>query len=126
MRARSAVFLSWIVAAGSAGFAATPARELAAKYCVACHNETVKSGNVALDKADTEHVFNSAETWEKVIVKLRSGSMPPVVLRRRDNATYDALTGWLEMEVDSVAQSVIQSRHPRVRARVYRPEHVNA
>ncbi len=57
--------------------AATPARELVGTYCVTCHNERVKTANLALDTADTEQVFNSDETWEKVVVKLRSRSMPP-------------------------------------------------
>ena len=59
---------------------ATPARELVTKYCVSCHNQKLKTGNIMLDEADAEHVFNSAETWEKVIVKLRSRSMPPTML----------------------------------------------
>src|SRR5690348_17024742 len=54
----------------------TPAGELVAGYCVSCHNERLKTGNLALDKADAQHVGNSPETWEKVIVKLRSRAMP--------------------------------------------------
>src|SRR5947208_11739525 len=55
----------------------TPARELVSTYCVSCHNERVHTANLMLDKADTEQVANSADTWEKVIVKLRSRAMPP-------------------------------------------------
>src|SRR5882762_9855511 len=51
---------------------ATPANELVSTYCVSCHNERVKTANLMLDKADTGRPANSAETWEKVIVKLRS------------------------------------------------------
>ena len=61
------------------------------KYCVTCHNERLKTANLLLDKADAEQVFNSAETWEKVIVKLRSRAMPPSGMPRPDNATYDAV-----------------------------------
>ena len=57
---------------------ATPARELVRTYCVSCHNDRVKTANLSLDAADADHVSNSAETWEKVVVKLRSRSMPPV------------------------------------------------
>src|SRR6266852_8696206 len=83
--------------------AATPARELVATYCVTCHNERVKTANLALDKADAEQVFNSAETWEKVVVKLRSRAMPPPGIRRPDNATYDRVATWLETELDRAA-----------------------
>src|SRR5205814_8767174 len=75
----------------------TPARALVTRYCVTCHNERLKTGNLLLDKADAEQVSNSAETWEKVVVKLRSRAMAPVGNRRPDNATYDAVAAWLEM-----------------------------
>src|SRR5689334_22403598 len=48
----------------------SPARQLVTAYCITCHNERSNTGNLALDSADAEHVVNSAETWEKVIVKL--------------------------------------------------------
>ena len=55
----------------------TPAGDLVNKYCVSCHNQKLKTANLMLDRADSEHVANSAEAWEKVIVKLRSRAMPP-------------------------------------------------
>ena len=57
--------------------ATTPARELVTTYCVSCHNQRLKTANLALDNVDADHVFNSSDTWEKVVVKLRSRSMPP-------------------------------------------------
>jgi hypothetical protein len=69
----------------------TPARELVNKYCVSCHNQKLKTANLMLDNADAVHVSNSAETWEKVIVKLRSRSMPPPGIPRPDNVTYNTV-----------------------------------
>ncbi len=66
-----------------------PARELVNKYCVSCHNEKLKTAGLALDRTDAGNLSNSPETWEKVIVKLRSRAMPPPKLPRPDNATYD-------------------------------------
>src|SRR6516165_8772950 len=83
----------------------TPPRELVTRYCIACHNERLRTANLSLDTADADHVFNSAETWEKVIVKLRSRAMPPPGNRRPDNATYDAVAKWLETELDREALS---------------------
>src|SRR6266852_6951498 len=94
--------------AATSATAATPARELVGTYCVTCHNERVKTANLALDKADTEHVFNSGETWEKVVVKLRSRSMPPPGARRPDNATYDRVATWLDSELDRAAASHVK------------------
>src|SRR6185503_3578346 len=70
---------------------ASPARELVGKYCVTCHNERLKTANLLLDTADADRVSNSSDTWEKVIVQLRSRAMPPVNMPRPDNATYDAV-----------------------------------
>ena len=43
---------------------------------------------------------DDAETWEKVVRKLRVGAMPPRGARRPDSATTDALIAWLEGELD--------------------------
>jgi len=86
---------------------ATPAGELVNKYCVSCHNQKLKTGNLTLDNVDREHVANSAEAWEKVIVKLRSRAMPPPGLPRPDNATYDSVSNWLEAEIDRAAAAKV-------------------
>src|SRR6266513_2379580 len=106
--------------------AATPARELVGTYCVTCHNERIKTANLALDKADTEQVFNSAETWEKVIVKLRSRAMPPPGARRPDNATYDRVASWLETELDRAAAAHVNPGQPAELHRLNRTEYANA
>src|SRR5688500_12627874 len=53
---------------------ATPAADLVGRYCVSCHNKKLAVGGVNadlhLDAADPVNVGNSAEVWEKVIVKL--------------------------------------------------------
>jgi len=79
-----------------------------------------------LDKADAEQVFNSAETWEKVAVKLRSRSMPPVGNRRPDNATYDAVATWLETELDRAAAAHVNPGRPANLHRLNRTEYANA
>src|SRR5580658_3237181 len=46
------------------------------KYCVTCHNQRLKTGGLTLDAVDLTQVPARAELWEKVILKLRSGTMP--------------------------------------------------
>jgi hypothetical protein len=87
----------------SAPAAPTPAGGLVNKYCVSCHNQRLKTANLALDTVDSQNAASSAEAWERVIVKLRSRAMPPVGLPRPDNAAYDAVAGWLEAEIDRAA-----------------------
>jgi hypothetical protein len=117
------VFVSlWLTSVAHAG----PVREFVNTYCITCHNDRLKTGNLSLDKADAEQVFNSAETWEKVIVKLRSRSMPPVGNRRPDNSTYDAVATWLETELDRAAEAHVNPGRPANLHRLNRVEYANA
>src|SRR3954471_24341321 len=69
------------------------------KSCVACHNPTVKSGNLDLKASQTEKTFEEdRETWEKVVEKLKTGQMPPPGGPRPLAAATAAVTSWLESE----------------------------
>ena len=103
-----------------------PAGELVNKYCVSCHNQKLKTANLTLDRADSEHVANSAETWEKVIVKLRSRAMPPPGMPRPDNATYDSVADWLESEIDRAAAAHVNPGRTASLHRLNRAEYANA
>jgi mono/diheme cytochrome c family protein len=103
-----------------------PARELVNKYCVACHNEKLKTGGLALDRADADNPYNSQEIWENVIVKLRSRAMPPPKLPRPDNATYDKVAAYLESEIDRAAAPHMNPGHPASLHRLNRAEYANA
>jgi methylmalonic acid semialdehyde dehydrogenase len=107
-------------AAVSAGFGSDN------KYCVACHNERLKTANLTLDKAVAGQLSDSAETWEKVVVKLRSRAMPPSGNRRPDNATYDAVAAWLETELDRAAVAHPNPGRPADLHRLNRTEYANA
>src|SRR5215470_3119579 len=73
------------------------------QYCVGCHNEKSKIAGLMLDKLDLDHTGDNAETWEKVVLKLRTGLMPPSGARRPDRATIDAFTSNLEKLLDRAA-----------------------
>jgi hypothetical protein len=104
----------------------TPARALVNKYCITCHNQKLKTANLMLDAADAMHVSKSAETWEKVIVKLRSRSMPPPGIPRPDNATYNAVATWLESEIDRAAAANVNPGRSASLHRLNRTEYANA
>src|SRR5215208_5110093 len=70
------------------------------QYCVTCHNQRLKTGELALDTLDIANVQRHAETWENVVRKLRVGAMPPHGVRRPDQKTTDSLIRWLESELD--------------------------
>ena len=75
-------------------------RAVAEKYCFGCHNQKIKTAGLALDVLDFDHVSANAEVWEKVVAKLRAGSMPPPGRPRPDAATYRSLAGSLEQDID--------------------------
>jgi len=80
-------------------------REILDAYCVGCHNERRQSGGFALDALDVDAPAASADRWEAVIRKLRTGTMPPGGELRPEPAEYDLVAGWLETEIDRVAES---------------------
>ena len=70
------------------------------QYCISCHSEKLKTGGVVLETANTEHVAESAELFEKVAHMLRTGSMPPLGRPRPDAAVAQQVASWLEHDLD--------------------------
>jgi hypothetical protein len=70
------------------------------RYCVGCHNERLHTAGLAFDSVDLAAPAVNPELWERVIAKLRAGSMPPPGRPRPDGATYHALAVGLETEID--------------------------
>jgi len=72
-------------------------------YCVGCHNERRRSGGLALDALDVRSPAADADRWERVILKVRTGTMPPGGEPRPDPGQYDVVAEWLEKEIDRAA-----------------------
>ncbi|HEV3331031.1 MAG TPA: DUF1592 domain-containing protein [Bryobacteraceae bacterium] len=100
-------------------------REVLDKYCVTCHNSKLKTGGLALDQFDLTKIGENQETGEKIVRKLRAGMMPPLGVRRPDPAAYEALTVWMENELDRAAASKPKFVPPGLH-RVNRTEYANA
>ncbi len=113
-----------VVAASSAWGQIAP-QSLLNQYCITCHNQKLNTGGLALDKLELEHVGSDAETWEKVVRKLRAGMMPPAGARRPGRKTLDAFTSTLEDSLDrAAAASPNPGRTPL--HRMNRGEYANA
>jgi hypothetical protein len=69
-------------------------------YCTGCHNQKLRTAGLALDSLDVTRPGANPEVWERVIAKLRAGSMPPPGIPRPDAATYRAVASSLENEID--------------------------
>ena len=95
------------------------------QYCVSCHNERLKSGELALAGVDLSDVARNAPVLEKVVRKLRGGTMPPEGRPRPDKATLDAFVAGSRAR--STAHAAAQPNPGRVASRrLNRAEYVNA
>jgi hypothetical protein len=109
-----------------AGFSRPSAdRALVDQYCLTCHNDRAKTGNLTLTGLDVAHPGDQAEIWEKVVRKVRAGLMPPSGMPRPDRAALDAFAGRLEAGLDRAA---IAHPNPGSSAlhRLNRTEYANA
>jgi mono/diheme cytochrome c family protein len=91
-------------------------RVLLDTYCVGCHNGRVKTAGLTLDAMSLDKVPDSAEVWERVLRKVRTGQMPPAGRPRPDHASLTAFADWLETTLD---RSAMQHPNPG-RATVHR------
>ncbi len=95
-------------------------RSVLDQYCVDCHNERrvnavgapasvldsqIRATGLALDVVNVERPSADAETWERVIKRLKAGSMPPAGRPRPSEEETDAVTGWLETRIDQAAST---------------------
>jgi hypothetical protein len=95
------------------------------QYCVTCHNEKLKTGGLALDVLDVEHVGKSPEVWEKVIRKVRAGLMPPSGRKRPERSALDAFAANVEKRLDVEAALHPNPGDPGLH-RLNRTEYANA
>jgi hypothetical protein len=105
---------------------AAPPQAFLNQYCVACHNEKLTTAGFSFHSLDISKPSVHAEQWEKVIRKLRTGTMPPLGLPRPDPAAYDALAGWLESEIDRAAAARPNPGRSNTVHRLNRTEYNNA
>ncbi len=121
---QTALLIAVIVFAAVLAQAAEPA-EVINKYCVPCHNDKGRTGGLSLEHADFADVPRGAETWEKVIRKVRAGMMPPIGAARPEVTQLKALVTFLETSLDRAAE--VKPRPGRTAMhRLNRTEYANA
>ena len=83
----------------------TAERALLDQYCVTCHNQQLKTAGLTLDKANLNDIPVEAATWEKVVMKLRAGMMPPLGRPKPDQAAIDSMVSLLEKHLDQASKA---------------------
>ena len=101
-------------------------RVLLDRYCVTCHNERMRTADLALDTHDVLQVSESPAVWEQVVRKLRAGAMPPPPRARPDPDTYARFTTWLEGQLDQAAAAAPNPGRTEAFHRLNRTEYHNA
>ena len=111
----------------------TAAREAAAveqalldRYCITCHNDRLETGGLSLEGADVADVTAHPELWEKVVRKLRTGSMPPRPRPRPDAAAYARMVSYLETSLDAASAARPDPGRTDTFRRLNRTEYRNA
>ena len=102
---------------------------LVQRYCLTCHTQRMMERGtvpVELESADLENVPAQAEIWEKVIRKVRTGTMPPLGRPRPEPAAADRLAAWLETEIDRAAAASPNPGRTVPLHRLNRTEYQNA
>ena len=131
----TATFAAWHVPAGAIGAVQAGAtgsaqvsgvdRSFLQRHCFGCHNQRLKTGGLALDTLDLGDVGATPELWEKVVLKLRGGMMPPANRPRPDAAAVMEFVATLERQLDAAAETRHEAR-PVPMHRLNRAEYANA
>jgi mono/diheme cytochrome c family protein len=78
-------------------------REMVDTYCARCHNDRMKAGGLTFSAFDLQHPELNPETAEKIILKVRTGMMPPGGMPRPSDAVLGGFAAGLEAEIDRAA-----------------------
>jgi mono/diheme cytochrome c family protein len=128
-----AIWLSTGTRAAAAGLYQTGAAAahgaLLGRYCATCHNDRLKTAGLVLNPALLGQVgenVENVELWEKVVVKLRDGAMPPPGASRPDQPSIDAFADWLEAALDASGRQRMDPGRTAAFHRLNRTEYQNA
>src|SRR5687768_3663447 len=143
---RASIYLfcaGWVVAVASVGLRAgnpsaqqapSPPRQALApgseqalikQYCMGCHNARAAIGGLSLEGLEPTAAGSHSDLWEKVIMKLRGGMMPPAGMPRPDEATLQGFAASLEQRIDAQALISPNPGHKPIH-RLNRTEYRNA
>ena len=106
--------------------AAAPHLALVTDYCLSCHDEDKKKGDLALDTIAAQDIARHPEVWEKVVRKLRARQMPPVGRERPDDPAYEAAIASLIASLDRAAAARPHPGRTATIRRLTRTEYQNA
>ncbi len=96
------------------------------RYCVGCHSEKSKSGNLVLTAIPAGTPATHPDEWERVVRRLRTRSMPPVGVPRPAEAEYLSALSYFETALDRAATGKPNPGRTDTFRRLNRTEYHNA
>lgn len=79
-------------------------RPFLSRNCQGCHNAKNKTGGIAVDSLNSAGTLTThADTWEKILQKVKTGEMPPAGFPKPAPAAANSFTRWAETELDRLA-----------------------
>jgi hypothetical protein len=96
------------------------------RFCVDCHNDAEREGELTLQSLDLADVAAKPEVWEKVARKLSTGTMPPSDQPQPSGEQRSALVAWLETNLDAGAAQHPNPGRTETFRRLNRTEYRNA
>ena len=99
---------------------------LVRRYCTGCHNDRLRTAGLVLNPALLDNVGENPDVWEKVVMKVRNGAMPPPGQPRPEQGSLDRLVNWLESELDEGARARPDPGRTATFHRLNRAEYENA
>ena len=124
--ATGALFTAGLQAQAPAGHSGATEQALLERYCITCHNDSLRTAGLSLEALDLTDLSANAEIWEKVVLKLRAGMMPPAGRPRPDRETYDRLASFFEADLDRAAAADPDPGHSDALRRLNATEYGNA
>lgn len=86
-------------AASAAGSFTREVKPFLEKYCLDCHGDGMKKGEVSLDHWATDaEALKDDQTWERVLNALERHEMPPKKKEQPSTAERSKLVQWVEVE----------------------------
>jgi len=105
---------------------ASHTREAIDQYCLVCHNEQLETAGLRLDLVDFANVAENLEMLEKVVRKLRVGTMPPPDMPQPSVDERSLMVSWLETSLDAAAAAKPNPGRTETLRRLNRTEYQNS
>uniref|UniRef100_UPI0039C9F691 DUF1592 domain-containing protein n=1 Tax=Horticoccus sp. 23ND18S-11 TaxID=3391832 RepID=UPI0039C9F691 len=105
---------------------AVGANRFLGRFCLDCHDASVKKGDVTLEAFDPARAAADPKLGEQVMKKLHHRQMPPLGEERPDDATYRSVVAQVEADLDRAAAAAPNPGRTESLRRLNRTEYQNA